>query len=233
MSDDDAASVRQYLATPAPGKRIKHYRKGALLYEKGTKIKEVHLISLGQIRVDAISHGRTTMIRLAGPQDWLLEGALGDVDIHTNTATAQTDADCFAFAREAFPGLLARNPAFGRLFMEGLAKTTSTMSEAIDNQVLNPAVTRMAHWFLKHCTGSDAQEVLIETTPSRLGERIGVTRQTAHKLINFFIHHGVLTKRDSDNYILHRAELGAFLSWVSSSGKSSSHELAHYNRTKK
>ncbi|MCA1419510.1 Crp/Fnr family transcriptional regulator [Bradyrhizobium sp. BRP23] len=229
LSTNDLRWLREFVATRASGKRLLNYRKGAVLFEKGEPIEQVFLISRGQIRVDGTSpQGRAVLIEQCGPHDWLAEGALHEEQFHTNTATALMDSDLIAFARETFPALLHEHAPLLRMFTRGMVKSNKTMRQMLDNRLMNSAHLRLARALISMFGNSEAQELRIEATPKRLGDMVGIARQTADRVIKDFRVAGVLTKLDSERYTLHRAEMEKYLRWAESPSASTAHEMAHY-----
>ncbi|MEY9179740.1 Crp/Fnr family transcriptional regulator [Bradyrhizobium sp. USDA 313] len=228
LSINETSWLREFLASHVAGKRRKHVRKGDRLFEKGQEIKEIFLITHGRIRVDASSpHGKVILVQQCGPNDWLTEGALDDEAFYTHTATALTETDLYAFARETFPRLLQEHTPLQKIFTVGLARSAKMMREVLDNRLLNPAHTRLAHELLDMFGKSDAPELFIEATPTKLGDMVGIARQTASKIIKAFASVGMLTPQRG-GYTLNRAELEKFMRWADSPGGNTAHELAHY-----
>ncbi len=189
---------------------MRHVRKGELLFRKGDEVTRIYFVAKGQVRVNAMQEGKTALHEIRGPRSWLAEDAMSGRRYHRYTVVAATGSDVVAFACATFCKMLEDNPVLNAAFMIGMANHLDTMHAALDDYLFNPADKRAARMFLSMFVGS-ADVLPLEMTPTRLGELIGATRQTAHTIINRFRAKGMMVKKGQELYHLHKGPLQTFL----------------------
>jgi CRP-like cAMP-binding protein len=182
--------VKEFFSSEGPGRKLRRLKRGDLLFKRGSDAKYVYMIQQGEISLTA-PHIRAPEI--CHPNYWLFEGAHELGHVHLTSAIALTDCAVIAFEAEMFNALLAEYPILQHKFLQDMA---NRVNEKSNN--LGPADQRLARALLLLCNG---KQVAIQTTPQRLSELIGTSRQTADKLLNRFVTEGLVKKLRSDLYL--------------------------------
>ncbi|MCA1452810.1 Crp/Fnr family transcriptional regulator [Bradyrhizobium sp. BRP22] len=210
-TDDQVAWLREFLSSPGPGREILHLQRNRTLFRQGDEVARIYFVLHGQIRVNATRDGKTALHEVRGRLSWLAEDALAGRAIHRHTAIATMDSDVVAFSRATFQKLLADHAALNDMFVIGMASHLDMMHEALDEHRFGAADKRLARAFLNMFIGKDVEEQEVKISPTKLGELIGNSRQTVHRIINAFLDMGLLTKPGEEIYHLRKKKLEQFL----------------------
>jgi CRP-like cAMP-binding protein len=212
MKDQIIAWAREYFSSDGPGRKIQHIRKDEMLFRKGEEAAWLYRVLAGQVKLVTTSVlGKTATHEVCGPRRWLFEGAVDSQHLYMHSAVAMTDSSVMAFERRQFCALLADHQYLAVTLSLDLALQLEGVRNSLDAQMLTPADRRLAHWFLGRFENDVVRVLPIEMTPTRIGELISSTRQHAHRIIDKFLELGILTKRDSDRYLVHKGALEKFL----------------------
>jgi len=197
---DDRAWLIKFLSSSGPGRTLLHLRKGDTLFRKGTDADEVYMVQSGQIGL--IDHSRTQEI--CGPNRWLFESAHELGHVFLQTAVALQDSGVMAFRSDMFLALLTEHPALQAKFLEDMAERITEKNNSND-----PAGKRLARQLLGMVGNKDV--MMVETTPTRLGELIGISRQRVDKILKAFGRAGMVVKVSTTKYRLHRVPIQRYL----------------------
>jgi CRP-like cAMP-binding protein len=213
ISDEQVAWLTEkIIKSDGPGWKIAHVRADETFFKKGETVTRIGFVLKGQIRVDAMRGGKTATHEILGPQSTMGESAIGGgIRVHRHTAVATKDSDVLVFPLATLPKLLEDLPPLRDIIRIGMANHLDALHDALEDYQLNSAEDRLARVFLEHFIGKHDVDVLhIKTTPTRLAERIGRTRQTVTNIVKKKFRHAVQHER-KDLYVVHKKRLEAFL----------------------
>jgi len=186
------AALRELLSSPGPGRRIIHVKRGSVAMTKGSRALHYHMVLLGKINRVATSGDRTVTIEVCGPNHWIYEEARQHGE-YQFSAVASLDSDLIAIDSKAFELLVQEHPALFPKFMDDTAKQSLGRLRAICDQLLNSADRRLARALLDYFDPQDTEKK-VETTPKRLADEVGTTRQNITRILHQFSDRTMLTK---------------------------------------
>lgn len=100
----------------------KHYARGELIFRIGDPATSLHVIAEGQVKLSAVSSdGRERIVAICGPDDFIGETFLQQVQTYRVDAVALTPAVTCPMSRDQFLELALRAPTFALSFAEILA----------------------------------------------------------------------------------------------------------------
>ena len=217
-TEERLAWLREFVSTNGPGRKILQLRKGDVLFEQGTKATHLYRVLRGQIKLVTVSAatGRSVTNYTCRMHQWVFEGAIDAQRNYLHSAIAMTDSSLISFPRTEFPAMMLVYPYLSLTFGVELASQLDEIHLVLEDQALIPADRRLARALLAEFAQNSVPVLRLETTPSRIGDLIGRSRMTGHRVIDRFVALGILTKMPTKlgretTYQVHRRALEEFL----------------------
>ncbi len=189
-------------------KTTNQYKKGQIIFYEGNKVFGLYCIFSGRVKLYKASiDGKQQIIRIVGPGDFLGYRSLFAEEPYSVTAEILEDAIICCIDKSAFFSLLSKSPQLALDIIKKLSKELREM-ESLATSIAHRSVReRMAELLLmlKEAYGKRTKKgYLIDLKLSReeIGEMIGVTQETAIRLLSEFRHDGLIDIKDREITIL-------------------------------
>ena len=185
----------------AAASRVRRYRRGARMVSGGEPLQTALLIASGDVEVSFSSaEGRqfTYALGVSGAIFGLLPLLDGQGMPHDLNALDAVTAVAIPFG--AIRAELAARPALWESLALDMAWRFRNLFNIVHGHVLDPAPVRLANVLLRlaQTEGQAVPEgvaIRVRLSQARLGELVGVTRQTAMQLVHDLEARGLLTWR--------------------------------------
>jgi CRP/FNR family transcriptional regulator, cyclic AMP receptor protein len=185
----------------AAASRVRRYRRGARLVSGGEPLRSALLIASGDVEASFSSaDGRqfTYMLGARGMFFGLLPLLDGQGVPHDLNALDAVTVVAIPFS--AIRAELAARPALWESLALDMARRFRSLFDIVQGHVLDAAPVRLANVLLRlaHTEGQAVPEgvaIRVRLSQARLGELVGVTRQTAMQLVHDLEARGLLTWR--------------------------------------
>jgi CRP/FNR family transcriptional regulator len=201
LSEEDLKELSRH-------KKDVRYKKGENLFHEGTQAFGLYLIISGHAKLYKRGiDGKQQILRIAGPGDIVGYRSLFENAPYHVSAQALEDSEICCMDAKAILSLLETNPKFAVALLKRLVKDFVASEELTTSIAQRPVRERMAKLLLmlKDSYGRPSEQgVLIEIQLSReeIGEMIGVTRETATRLLSQFQREGLIALKDREITIL-------------------------------
>lgn len=189
-------------------KTTNQYKKGQTIFYEGNQAFGLYCVYSGRIKLYKTGvDGRLQIVRIAGPGDLLGYRAMFSDEPYTATAEAVEDATICCIDKNAFFPVLAKHPDLAMNIIKKLARELRQAEDLATSIAQKSVRERMAELLLilKETYGKKSQNgVLIDLKLSReeLAEMIGVTQETAIRLLSEFKKDGMIEIKKRDITIL-------------------------------
>lgn len=184
------------------------YKKGQVIFYEGNRAFGLYCVFSGRVKLYKTGlEGRQQIVRIAGRGDILGYRSLFSDEPYQATAEVIEDASVCCIDKNAFFPVLAKHPALALNIIKKLAKELGT-AETLATSIAQKSVReRMAELLLmlKETYGKEGKNgVRIDLHLSReeMAEMIGVTQETAIRLLSEFKKEGLINVRERDITIL-------------------------------
>jgi CRP/FNR family cyclic AMP-dependent transcriptional regulator len=185
------------------------YRRSEVIFREGEPAERLFLIDEGRVKLStASSAGQELLVAVLGRGQ--IFGELGVVDRGNREmdARAMEDVRLFTLGGDVFWSMLEGRPALARRLLELMGRRLRRADQATQDLVFFDAPTRLARKLLElaeeHGESSGEGAVLISTrvTQEEMAQMIGVSRESANRLIASFAGRGWIEWNDGRPIIL-------------------------------
>ncbi|MET4086323.1 Crp/Fnr family transcriptional regulator [Bradyrhizobium sp. S3.5.5] len=214
LSEEHRAWLNEHLDRNGLGWEIASVMQGRKLFKAGDEVTRTILVLKGLIKLNVERDGKTVLHEIRPPGSWLGDAVGNGRCHHRHAAVAAMASEVVVFPRATFNKTLDDHPALNALYRSGLENHVGTLKDALDDQHFASSATRLARLFRDHFTGenANADELRYETTPTKVGQLIGYSRQTVNDTIRDKLDPAGAVKKMSTNvYHLYRQKLEEFL----------------------
>src|SRR2546426_457212 len=185
-----AFDPRALLATVAPERTTKGYRKSQTIFSQGDRADAVFLVEQGKVKLTVVSgQGKQAVIALLGPGSFFGEGCLAGQPIRMSTATAMTDSSITLVPRGTMIQALREDAEFSKLFLAYLLSRNIRIEEDLVDQLFNSSEKRLARILLLLANfGKEGrpERVVPQVSQETLAEMVGTTRSRVSFFMNKF-----------------------------------------------
>ncbi len=172
----------------------RHYRKDQVVFSDGDPGDGFFTVVSGRIKVFKISpEGKEQIFHFFGPGD-----VFGEVAVFTGcgypaNAEAQTKAEALFFPRDAFIGLIKRDPSLALNMLATLSWRLHKFSGLIEDLSLREVPSRLAAHllYLSDCQ-KGAADVQLEITKGQLAALIGTIPETLSRIMTKMMRQGLI-----------------------------------------
>lgn len=183
-------------------KTTNHYGKGQIIFYEGNQAYGFYCIFSGRVKLyKAGVDGHQQIVRLAGPGDILGYRCLFANEPYSATAEALEDATICCIDKNAFFPLIAKNPQFALGIIKKLSKELRDAEELATSMAHRSVRERMAELLLmlKETYGKPAKtgvRIDLELSREEMAEMIGVTQETAIRMLSEFKKDGYIEMKN-------------------------------------
>lgn len=185
------------------------YRKGDMIFREGEPAERLFLIDRGRVKLFTTSPaGQELMIAVLGRGQIFGELAIIDRGPRAMDARAMEEATLYWLAGEVFWTLLENRPPLARRLLELMARRLRRSDRSAQDLVFFDAPTRLARRILELAEehgepGEDeAVRLTLRVTQEEMANMIGVTRESANRLIASFSSRGWIDWNDGHPIVL-------------------------------
>lgn len=187
------------------------YRKGDVIFREGEPTERLFLIAEGTVKLSIASPtGQEHMIGVLGRGQIFGELAVIDRGPRAMDARAMEDSRVYALEADVFWTMLESRPALARRLLELMARRLRRADQATQDLVFFDAPTRLARVLLHLAEEHGEQEgedqairITVRVTQEEVAQMIGVTRESANRLISSFAGRGWIDWNDGYPILLH------------------------------
>lgn len=196
---------------------ITTYPAGVVLFSEGQTSRGVFILRRGQVKLSVSgSDGRTLILRIAEPGDWL--GVASVISGREYEATAETQQPTeVSFIRQS--DLLRLMRLHGEICLwitQHLSQNyTSTCREIRDLMLSDSAGEKLARllvgWLDHSAESKQSGQVKLALTHEEIGQMIGTTRETVSRLLAGFKKRRLIQQRGATLIIPNRVALESLI----------------------
>jgi CRP-like cAMP-binding protein len=178
--------IRKFVRVPD----IKSYPNGTVVFNQGSKAKDVFFIHQGEIKIAVISaHGKEAVAGILSAGDFFGEGVLAGQELRISSAISMSDSIVERVLANNIFEIFRQDPAFYKSFVTHLLKRNIRIEEDLIDQLFNSSEKRLARLLLllSNYGKDDKPETIIpKITQETLAEMIGTTRARVSFFMNKF-----------------------------------------------
>ncbi len=161
------------------GRKLVDIKQGQTIFSQGDDCDQVYYIGNGVVRLSTVSpHGKTAVLCILGPGDFLGMGCLTGEKTHETTAVALVRSVAVAIRSAVLIRLLREKPPAAAEFCDYVIKRYVGIERELINFVLNSSEKRLARALLLLDSYSKNVDpsILHTITQDALADIVGTTR---------------------------------------------------------
>ena len=190
------------LAQVAQAKSYQVYRKGQLIYHRGSRPGGIHCIHGGKVKLSRVTaDGKEQIVRLAKEGDVLGYPPIIANNTYTTTAVALTDCVVCHVPRCDFLSLIEQNTQLAHSVMRLLANALHHSEQRLLHLAYKPVRQRLAEALLLlhelFRPADEAASFSIPVSRDDLAALIGTAKETASRLLSDFRDENLLRTQGS------------------------------------
>jgi CRP/FNR family transcriptional regulator, cyclic AMP receptor protein len=184
------------------------YRRADVIFREGEPGERLFLIDRGRVKLTTASHtGQELLIAVIGRGQIFGELAVVDRGTREMDARAMEDMLLYSLDSDVFWTLMEGRPALARRLLELLGRRLRRADQATQDLVFFDAPTRLARKLLELAeehgeSEGDGVRITTRVTQEEMAQMIGVTRESANRLIASFADRGWIEWGDGKPRIL-------------------------------
>jgi CRP/FNR family transcriptional regulator, cyclic AMP receptor protein len=185
------------------------YRRGEVIFREGEPAERLFLIDEGRVKLTTASPtGQELLVAVLGRGQIFGELAVVDRGTREMDARAMEDSKLFSLASDVFWSMMEGRPALARRLLELMGRRLRRADQATQDLVFFDAPTRLARKLLElaeeHGESNGDSGILISTrvTQEEMAQMIGVSRESANRLIASFAGRGWIEWNDGRPILL-------------------------------
>ncbi len=194
-------------------KTTNHYKKGQVIFYEGNQAFGVYCILSGRVKLYKTGvDGRQQIVRIAGPGDLLgYRSLFAGEPYHATAESLEEAVICFVDNNTFFP-MLAANPKLTVSILKKLSKELRVAEDLATSIAQRSVRERMAELLLmlKQTYGKPTKrgiQIDLELSREEMAEMIGITQETAIRLLSEFKKDGMIDVRERAITILNTKAL--------------------------
>jgi CRP/FNR family cyclic AMP-dependent transcriptional regulator len=181
------------------------YARGEVIFREGEPAERLFLMKSGRVKLSIASpSGQEMLIGVLGRGQIFGELEVIDRGTRAMDARAMEDADLYAFAGDVFWTMLENRPALARRLLELMARRLRRADQNSQDLVFFDAPTRLARRLLQLAEehgeavgeGEESVKITVRVTQEEIAQMIGVTRESANRLVASFAGRGWISWND-------------------------------------
>jgi len=189
-------------------KTTNHYKKGQVIFYEGNQAYGFYCVFAGRVKLYKSGvDGRQQIVRIAGPGDLLGYRSLFAAEPYHATAEALEEATICCIDKNAFFPVLTKNPNLALEIIKKLSKELRAAEDLATSIAQRSVRERMAELLLmlKEAYGKPGKKgtrIDLHLSREEMAEMIGVTQETAIRLLSEFKKDGYIDVREREITIL-------------------------------
>ncbi len=186
----------------------KTFNKGESLFSEGEKATGFYLLASGSIKLCKISpDGKEKVLHFAYPSETFAEAAFFGDGAYPAEARALEKGEALFFPKEAFMGLLERNPRFSLNLIVSLSLLLRRFARQIEELSFAEVPSRLAAYLLelaakKSTTFQGKTYLDLEMKKGELASHIGTVSETLSRSLKKLKEDGII-EVDGSRVIIH------------------------------
>jgi CRP/FNR family transcriptional regulator, cyclic AMP receptor protein len=179
------------------------YRRGEVIFREGEPAERFFLIDTGRVKLTTASPtGQELLVAVLGRGQIFGELAVVDRGTREMDARAMEDSKLFSLAGDVFWSMMEGRPALARRLLELMGRRLRRADQATQDLVFFDAPTRLARKLLELAeehgepNGDGGVTIATRVTQEELAQMIGVSRESANRLIASFTGRGWIDWND-------------------------------------
>lgn len=184
------------------------YKKGQVVFYEGNEAFGLYCVFSGRVKLYKTGvDGRQQIVRIAGPGDLLGYRSLFAQEPYHATAETLEDATICCIDRNAFFPTLSKNPKLALNIIRKLAKELRAAEDLATSIAQRSVRERMAELLLmlKETYGKQTKKgfvIDLKLSREEVGEMIGITQETAIRLLSEFKKDGMIDVHEREITVL-------------------------------
>ena len=189
------------------------YRPRQLLFSADSPAAALHLICHGTVKIyHSDRFGRDHIVEVAGPGALLGELSIEDDGLMSVAAEALTDVQAVCLPRERLAQFVQHHPETAIRFLAALSRELAIARHQVRELALKSAQSRLAGLLLQLATPQggdvpDGARLRLPYTRRELGELVGVSTETAIRLLAALKRKGAIRTDKRDVVLVDAARL--------------------------
>lgn len=189
-------------------KTTNQYQKGQVIFYEGNQSFGLYCIFAGRVKIYKTGvDGRQQIVRIAGPGDLLGYRALFADEPYSASAEVIEDATICCVDKNAFFPLLSKNPNLALNVIKKLSRELRDAEDLATSIAHRSVRERMAELLLmlKETYGKPGKKgtmINLQLSREELAEMIGITQETAIRLLSEFKKDGMIDVKEREITIL-------------------------------
>lgn len=187
---------------------VARYRKGEGIFREGEPAERLFLIESGRVKLTIASPtGQELLIAVLGRGQIFGELAIVDRGAREMDARAMEDCTLYSLGNDNFWTVIEGRPALARRLLELMGRRLRRADQTTQDLVFFDAPTRLARKLLdlaeEHGEAGDrGVRITTRVTQEEMAQMIGVTRESANRLIASFAGRGWIDWNDGTPILL-------------------------------
>ena len=185
------------------------YRRAEVIFREGEPSERLFLIDDGRVKLTTASPtGQELLVAVLGRGQIFGELAVVDRGTREMDARAMEDTKLYTLASDVFWSMIEGRPALARRLLELMGRRLRRADQATQDLVFFDAPTRLARKLLElaeehgDANGDGTITVTTRVTQEEMAQMIGVSRESANRLIASFAGRGWIDWNDGRPVIL-------------------------------
>ena len=169
------------------------YGKDEFIFREGDPATSFHILKEGTVKcVKTSPEGKQVTLKVLMPGDlFCCDAAVLDNGVHPGCAQPMGDVSVLTLSKEAYFGLLRRNPEAALQVIQYLGNRLNEAQETAKVLALNPAEQRLATLLVKLAGRAGLRErnqvrLTVRLTRQDLADMVGMTVETATRIMGRF-----------------------------------------------
>ena len=162
--------------------------KNEYLFREGDPSMGFFVVQAGSVSVHRLApSGKEQVIHVFQPGDSFAEATLATDTGYPADARALEPSQVLLVQREAFVGLLKRQPELALRMLSSMSLHLRVLVARLDDLTQKDVETRLANWLVKRCPEGDAPcEIELPTTKRTLAAELGTVSETFSRTLAKF-----------------------------------------------
>jgi CRP/FNR family cyclic AMP-dependent transcriptional regulator len=187
------------------------YGKAEVIFREGETAERLFLIDTGRVKLSITSPtGQELLIGVLGRGQIFGELEIIDRGPRAMDARAMEDAMLYALPADMFWTMLENRPTLARRLLELMARRLRRSDQTSQDLVFFDAPTRLARGLLQLAedhgqplgAGEESVRITVRVTQEEVAQMIGVTRESANRLVASFSERGWIDWNDGHPILL-------------------------------
>jgi CRP/FNR family transcriptional regulator len=185
------------------------YRRGEVIFLEGDEGRGFYIVKAGQVRVYKVSaEGKEQILHLFGSGEVFGEASVFTGQGFPANAKANMDTTCLFIPRDAFIGIIRKDPALALNMLAVLSLRLKRFTLLIEDLSLKEVPGRLSTYLLLHSQKSpDQEELVLEVSKGQLAALLGTIPETLSRILTRMTRLGILKSEGSRVRILDKSAL--------------------------